>query len=51
MGMLGTLAKVAIGIAVAKGVGGMLKGGGSSGGGGILGSGNPQPAPSGRGGL
>jgi len=50
MGMLGTLAKVAIGIAVAKGVGGMLKGG-SSGGGGILGGGNPRSAPSGRGGL
>lgn len=50
MGMLGTLAKVAIGIAVAKGVGGMLKGG-SSGGGGILGGGNPQQAPSSRGGL
>lgn len=48
MGMLGTLAKIAIGIAVAKGVGGMLKRGQS--GGGVLG-GNPKKAPSGRGGL
>lgn len=39
MGMLGTLAKVAIGIAVAKGIGGMMKGG----------SGMPrQPAPTGQ---
>lgn len=51
MGMLGTLAKVAIGIAVAKGIGGMMKGG-NSGGGGVLGGGPAgQPAPSGRGGL
>lgn len=33
MGMLGTLAKVAIGIAVAKGIGGLMKGGQSAGGG------------------
>lgn len=49
MGMLGTLAKVAIGIAVAKGVGGMMKGGsgqGGAGNGGLLGGG--QQAPSGR---
>ncbi len=47
MGMLGTLAKVAIGIAVAKGIGGMMKGGQSSGGGIPQGR---QPAPSGQGG-
>lgn len=45
MGMLGTLAKVAIGIAVAKGVGSMMKRG--QGGGGILGGGSQ---PSGQGG-
>ncbi len=51
MGMLGTLAKVAVGIAVAKGVGGMLKG--SGGNGGLLGGGGATPsggAPSSRGG-
>jgi uncharacterized membrane protein YebE (DUF533 family) len=49
MSLLGTLAKVAIGVAVAKGVGSMMKGAGS--GGGILGN-APQQAPSGgQGGL
>lgn len=44
MSMLKTLAKVAIGIAVAKGIGGIMKGG-SSGGGESLGGANPQQAP------
>lgn len=50
MSLLGTLAKVAIGVAVAKGVGGMLKGGGS--GGGILGNArNQAPSAGQNGGL
>ena len=46
MGMLGTLAKVAIGIAVAKGIGGMMKGRQSPGGSIPQGG---QPSPSGGG--
>ena len=37
MSLVGTLAKVAVGAMVAKGVGGMLKGGGAGGSGGGLG--------------
>jgi uncharacterized membrane protein YebE (DUF533 family) len=48
MSLLGTLAKVAIGVAVAKGVGSMMKGGAS--GGGILGNAQKQAPSGGQGG-